>query len=119
MLPAYTPSPVPHTGLVLTATALDLPAGTAMLTLAMLPSLPANQRGVVDSIVAMLEDTLVLDVAPGPPLDSGYRWLLRATRVEQYAAMFKSYFDFIGVHCGIAIAPALRQLHLPSYARDS
>lgn len=109
----------PQIELVLTATPLDLPAGTALLTLVMLPPLAQNKRGVIDSIVAMLEETLILDVAPGPASPDAYRWLLRAALAEPYAETFKSHFDFIGVHCGIAIAPALWQLRLPSYARDS
>ena len=106
MQPSPTATPLPE--LTLTATPLDLPLDSAMLALTLLAPLSHNQRGVIDAMVAMLEDELLLDVAPGPSIDSGYCWLLQAGLVEQYAAGFKSYFDFIGVHCEVVIAPSLR-----------
>ncbi len=101
----------PQAALALTlgATPLDLPPNTAMLALTLLAPLSGNQRGVIDAMVAMLEDELLLDVAAGPPIEPGRCWLLPADLVEPYAALFQSYFDFIGVPCAITIPASLRR----------
>jgi hypothetical protein len=93
---------------MLTATPLDLPTGTAMLTLTILLPVSRQKRDLIDGIVAMLEDTLFLDAAPDLEVDCGYRWSLGLSLVAPYIDVFKSYFDFLDIRCVVTIAPTLR-----------
>lgn len=103
---ATTPQAGPD--LTLRATRLDLPADRALLEITVRQPLSAARQGLIDGVVAMLEEALFLDAAPGPAIDCGYRWLLRPALAAQYAAMFASYFDFLGIRCAVSLAPALR-----------